>query len=161
MTLGKFSRLLKWFGPVKQGEVNILQRMEEVMKQKWFFGTIGAEDSENVLKNGTTEGMFLVRLNTGKGTPIESSPYTISRVEKGSFVHTRVYPSKTGGLYIKVDGQTTKVPGVLEDFVVGVCSKHPEMCGKIAPNHPFEALFAAKPRKAGAYQATVDDEEED
>jgi len=162
ITTGKLAKLIKWFGQLKQAEVNILQRMEEVMKQKWFFGTVGADQSEKVLQNMTEPSAFLVRLNSGTGTPIETSPFTISRKDKDAgFVHTRVYPSKTGGYYIKIDGVTTKVPGQITDFILSLQKSHKQICGTVATGHPFESVFTNKAKNKNVYQAGGGEEEEE
>jgi len=162
MTTGKLARIIKWFGHIIQGEVNILQRMEEVLKQKWFFGLITVDVAEKVLQSMTEPNAFLVRLNAGGSTAIETSPFTISRKDKdNAIVHTRVYPSKTGGYYVKIDGVTTKCPGQIGDFILSLQKSHKEICGTIATGHPFEALFAHAPQKKSVYQAGGDEEEED
>lgn len=38
---------------------------------------------------------------------------------------------------------------------------HKDICGSIAPGHPFEALFAKAPQKKSVYEAGGDEEEED
>lgn len=83
------------------------------MKQKWFFGLISVDGAEKVLQNKLVEpNSFLVRLNAGGNTAIETTPFTISRKDKdGAVLHTRVYPSRNGGFYVKIDGVTTKCPG--------------------------------------------------
>jgi len=156
VTTGKLAKLIKWFGPLKQGDSNILQKMETVMRQPWFFGTLDATESENVLEHQKKDGTFLVRLNNGGGIPITQSPYTISRVENGQIVHTRVYPSTKGdhGHYIKIEGATTKFNGGICEFISEMQAKHKAICGAVAEGGPFLSLFAVKPRKQGAYQAT-------
>jgi len=105
---------------------------------------------------------FLVRLNGGGNTAIEVTPFTISRKDKESaIVHTRVYPSKQGGYYIKIDGITTKSQGQIGDFIISLLKTHNEICGNVAAGHPFEALFAQKPQKKSVYQAGGDDGEEE
>jgi len=162
ITLGKLARLIKWFGPLQQNEVTILQRMEEVLKQKWFFGTIAVDVAEAVLNtHKDAPNAFLVRLNTGGNTSIETSPFTISRKDKdGTVVHTRVYPSKQGGFYVKVDGATIKAPGQIGDFILSLLKSHHDICGSVAAGHPFEAVFAKTPQKKSVYQAGGDEEEE-
>jgi len=161
ITTVKLAKLIKWFGPLKQGEVNILQRMEEVMRQKWFFGTIGADQSEKILLNMKEEIAFLVRLNVGGSIPIETSPFTISRKEKDTFLHTRVYPSKSGGYYVKIDGVTTKNQGQIGDFILSLQKSNSKICGAVASGHPFEAVFNVNRKKTNVYQAGGDEEEED
>jgi len=168
MSTGKLSRLIKWFGPLKQGEVNMLMRMEEVMKQKWFFGTVNVDQSEKFLRNmPKEESCFIVRLNTGGSTPIEQSPITISRriydeAEKSdTCYHTRVYPSKVGGFYIKIEGQTIKQAGQIGDFILYIERNHRNICGNVAKGHPFESLFASKPVRRGAYDVHAHDSEEE
>jgi len=162
MTTGKLAKLIKWFGPLKQGETNILQRMEMVLKSPWFFGTIDAVESENILSHHNKDGTFLVRLNNGGGIPITQSAFTISRVENGAFVHTRVYPSQKGenGFYIKIDGTTTKVAGGITDFILHLQANRKDLCGIVAEGHPFASVFTTKPRQnQGAYQVNNDEDD--
>jgi serine/threonine protein kinase len=169
MTTGKLAKLIKWFGPLKQGQgkeeqITILQKMEMIMKCPWFFGTLDSAESENILSHhANKEGTFLVRLNNGGGIPITQSAFTISRIEKGAMVHTRVYPSQKGdpGFYIKIDGATTKINGSICDFIVGLQQNKKEICGAVAEGHPFQSIFSMKARSQGAYQVNGNDIEDD
>jgi hypothetical protein len=161
LTTAKLSKVIKWFGPLKQGESTLFQKLELVMKEPWFFGTIDSSEAENILERNKKDGLFLVRLNVGGGVPITTSPFTISRVEKGVCVHTRVYPSSKGeaGFYIKIEGDTTKVPGSIVDLILVLQSTKKNICGAVAEGNPFSSLFLSKPKKKGAYQ--VNDNETD
>jgi len=163
LTTGKVQKLLKWFGPIKQGDSNMLLKMELCMRQPWFFGTLDSEKSEGVLEHQKKNGTFLVRLNNGGGIPITQSPFTISRVENGQSVHTRVYPSAKGepGYYIKIDGAATKVNGGICQFIAELQNSKKEICGSVAEGHPFQSVFADKPKKQSAYQVNPDMNEDD
>jgi len=97
----------------------------------------------------------LVRLNTGGSVPIEKSAFTISRVDKGDMVHTRVYPTKTGGTYVKIDEVITKVDGSLLDLIRTLQTQKPEVCGEVAFGYPYDSLFT-EVKKRAAYQVSND-----
>jgi len=46
--------------------------------------------AEGLLQRRKEEGLFLVRLNLGGNIPTETAPFTISRVESHTIVHTRI-----------------------------------------------------------------------
>lgn len=50
MSLENFAKLLKWFGPLKQGEMDsILEIIFETVRQPWFFGVMSREEAETRL----------------------------------------------------------------------------------------------------------------
>jgi len=162
MSLTKFGKLLKWFGPLKQGKYTMLDHLLNTMKQPWFFGTINRQAAEAKLDPYKgTEGTFLVRLNTGAGEAIEVSPYTISRIEGGNFVHNRACPSKKGGFFIKAKSQI-RADGSLQDLVQAILMHAESPCKVVCHGHPFEAIFSASgaAAKVGNYQMN-DNEESD
>jgi len=161
MSLTKFGKLLKWFGPLKQGKHTMLDHCLNTMKSPWFFGTINRQAAEAKLDPYKgIEGTFLVRLNTGSGEAIEVSPYTISRIENGNFVHNRACPSKKGGFFIKAKSQI-RADGTLQDLVAAILMHADSPCTKVCPGHPFEAIFSSSPvQKVGNYQMQ-DNEESD
>lgn len=136
MSLGKFSKLIKWFGPIF-GNVGLLNRVLFIMKQNWFYGTKTALEAEAFLENERhTPGSFLVRLNTGQKVSIEESPYTISHISSsGHYLHTRVYPEQ-GGFYIKLINGTKIYSAGLIDSLITKLSKN--ICiSPCRPTNPF------------------------
>jgi len=163
MTMGKLSKLIKWFGIISGEQGNtILDRLELVMKQKWFFGPCSSETAENLLKN-KAPGTFLIRLNTGGGEPIENAPFTISAVDskkENQFLHIRCYPSKKGGFYIKVDGKQTRADGLITDLVLHL-KREKYICGGDCEHWPYEKIFANKPDRGPAYKVNNTNESEE
>jgi serine/threonine protein kinase len=162
MSLPKFSKLLKWFGPLKNGKNTMLDHLVNTMKQPWFFGAINRQAAEAKLEPyKAKEGTFLVRLNTGTGEPIEVSPYTITRSEGGVFVHNRACPSKKGGFFIKAKTQI-RADGTLQDLVQQILMTPDSPCTTVCPGHPFEAIFSTtKGQSKGNYQMNEGEESED
>jgi len=143
MTLVKFRTLILWFGPVSQRDHHILNEIERVMRQPWFFGTLDSTGAETLLKNSSAkkEGLFLVRLNTGGRTPIEESPFTISRVGEDCIVnHIRIYPIPHG-YYIKLEQEIIKVEGSVVDLIAAIQLHKPKICGEVCFGHPFSQTF--------------------
>lgn len=68
MSLESFQKLLKWFGPLKQGEMDsILEIIFETVRQPWFFGVMSKEEAEGRLEpykvfNSTYLILMLLRL---------------------------------------------------------------------------------------------------
>jgi len=139
ITLGKLAKLIKWFGKLK-AEVSMLARMENIARQKWFFGNFSADKSEKTIR-GLAPGTFLVRLNVGGGEAIENAPFTITALDNhSSFLHIRCYPSKKGGYYIKVDNKQTRALGEITDFILHL-KKDKIICITDCEGSPFEAVF--------------------
>jgi len=164
MSLPKFGKLLKWFGPLQpEGDkYSMLDYVVQTMKQPWFFGTINRQAAEAKLdpyKN--VESTFLVRLNSGQNEAIEVSPYTISRVEGGQFVHNRACPSKKGGFFIKAKVQH-RAEGGLNDLVTAILMAEDSPCKAPCSGHPFAGVFLATPLKVvDNYQMAGKDDETD
>jgi len=139
ITLGKLAKLIKWFGKLK-AEVSMLSRMENIARQKWFFGNFSADKSEKTIR-GLATGTFLVRLNVGGGEAIENAPFTITALDSHSnFLHIRCYPSKKGGFYIKVDNKQTRAVGEITDFILHL-KKEKNICICDCEGSPFEPVF--------------------
>jgi hypothetical protein len=88
VTLERFGQVLRWFGPFREsdGRVRILQRIETLLKNSWFHGSIDYDDAVNKLRN-KNPGTFLVRFS-GKDHP---GCFTISRVnQKKKISHHRI-----------------------------------------------------------------------
>jgi len=164
MSLENFAKLLKWFGPVKQGGdmTNVLEIIWETVRKPWFFGVLSREESETRLDPyKAAAGHYLVRLNAGGSSPIEACPYTISRVTNDTaepIVHTRIQPSKTGGYFVKVGAKTYKAAS-LRELIDAIEVSGATECSTVCPGHPFSNIFTVK--KAFQYQEVEDEEEGD
>jgi len=84
VTPRQFKNFLHWFGPL---------RMDELLRQPWFFGTTPAQEADTILAS-CPDSYFLVRMNTGVTKPIEESPFTIVRKHSPQPEHIRIYPKR-------------------------------------------------------------------
>lgn len=51
LSLENFQKLLKWFGPIKQGEMHtILDVIYDTIRKPWFFGEMSREEAETRLE---------------------------------------------------------------------------------------------------------------
>jgi len=85
ITLQHLGNLLIWFGEFKE----IVSTMTTYMHSDWFHGSITRERSE-VLLGDCRPGTFLVRLNLGGNSNVETHPLTISFVNSGKTLHVRL-----------------------------------------------------------------------
>jgi len=164
MSLDNFAKLLKWFGPLKQGLDNILEVIVDTLRNPWFFGILSREEAESRLDPYKTQpGFYLVRLNAGTSSPIETCPYTISRVtdESNPMVHTRIQPSKNGGYFVKI-GAANYRGHSLRELMGAIESKKIAECSQVCPGHPFSNIFNAKgPGKYVPVASESESDEED
>eukprot|EP01125_Pyxidicula_operculata_P001978 TRINITY_DN11964_c0_g1_i1.p1 TRINITY_DN11964_c0_g1~~TRINITY_DN11964_c0_g1_i1.p1 ORF type:complete len:529 (-),score=121.69 TRINITY_DN11964_c0_g1_i1:95-1681(-) len=159
VSIEKFSNLLKWFGKLKlDANYNVVDRLESVMKNDWFFGGISSKEAEDKLNLSTKSGTFLIRLNMGGGTAIEKAPYTLSRInKKGNVVHTRIY-QKGDGLLMQIEkgGKDVKFrnkkSNLIEDFVNLVKYEDETLCKESSPGYPYKEIFASEPSKRIDYE---------
>jgi len=147
LSVERFGALLKWFGPIKSDNGDILDRIQSTMKCDWFFGGYSSDEAEAVLKLYKDKpGTFLVRLNMRGNNPIEKSPFTISRIdERGKIVHTRIQ-RKDSGLRISVGkGESqfkfSQESNRLDDFINQLKEKEPNLFRASCPGWPFQQLF--------------------
>jgi len=61
-----FGNLLKWFGPLEEGEKNFLTTMQNLFNKRWFHGDISQESAENTLA-GSEPGTYLIRFSSTPG----------------------------------------------------------------------------------------------
>jgi len=142
VTLDRFGNLMKWFGPCRSKGTNILARVSNLLKYKWFHGDVTRENSEEKLSE-FAKGTFLVRLTTTE--PIERAPFTISKVHKtGEINHQRVYAMEEPLGYfthVKYKNGTKKVEaeGGIENLILKV--QKDLSLKKECPGWPFSGLF--------------------
>jgi len=160
----KFGNGLKWFGKIRQDTQTIANRVEDVMKQPWFFGDIDTiEAQEKVEMHKATPGTFLVRLNLGGSAKVEDAPYTItSSSVKGSY-HTRCYTRQEKvGFIVQIKKGEEKVNKVasnsslIEDLIRKLCELK-DICVTPVPGHPYARIFSERVEKSGYDIADGDD----
>jgi len=134
VTMDNFSRHLEWFGPMTG--IDILDRVESLLRKPWFHGEISTEDAEKLLTNKGKKGLFLVRFSSR-----DPGCYAITVLSQGGKLkHFRIYHR----------------PGL--DFLIGkteckslddIISKyHKELYLKTpCPGSPYEELFKSKAKK--------------
>jgi len=142
----KFSNVLKWFGKIVQDNQTVANRVEEVMKQPWFFGDIdslSAQEKVQIYKD--KPGTFLVRLNLGDNVKIEEAPFTItaSGTAKGSH-HKRVYTrqGKPGFIIELKGGKEKSDSSCIEDFIRAIQARpDQDLCVTPVTGHPYARIF--------------------
>jgi len=167
VTIERFSSLLKWFGKMRvDASFTIVDRLENTMRNDWFFGDMLSGPAEDALKvHKDTPGVFLVRFNMGGGTSIEKTPYTISRIDGNKkLLHTRVYPRKEGsGFFIQAGGkEKTKIKNNssgIADFITHIQREDPTMCKTPCPGSPYKSIFIG--RVISPYEEQKSDEEDE
>jgi len=160
----RFSHVLKWFGPIKcNTQFTVANRIEEIMRQPWFFGDIETLEAQTKVENVGVPGAFLIRLNLGGGAKIEEAPFTITTAAaKGSF-HTRCYKRlEKDGFIVQIKRGDEKVKivtksNVIEDLVRELQHKEKQLCGSEIKGSPYEGLFS-KRTVSGYDEAPRDDD---
>jgi len=156
MTMGKLSKLIQWFGPLK-GSSDMIETMESICSHNWFFGAFSAEMAEGSLR-GRCPWTFLVRLNTATYLPIIAAPFTISVLnEDFKPIHIRVYTSKKGGYYIEVEKKQTRFLGDLNNFIGNLQNKN-FLCNYICEGWPFQNIFVNTSPKGVSYDVGSEEE---
>eukprot|EP01113_Clastostelium_recurvatum_P021189 TRINITY_DN2505_c0_g1_i1.p1 TRINITY_DN2505_c0_g1~~TRINITY_DN2505_c0_g1_i1.p1 ORF type:complete len:547 (-),score=139.75 TRINITY_DN2505_c0_g1_i1:184-1824(-) len=134
VSLEKFGRMLEYFGPLQPGHVpladpaggTILDRIRELMAQRWFHGDLDTADAAARL-SGQPPGTFLIRFsNTNPGC------FTISQVSDGGTIrHQRVqYQAGKGFLFNNI---------LYPSLLALVTPLRPEVFA--CPNFKFLAIF--------------------
>jgi len=125
-----------------------------------FFGILSKDESEDKLAPYRVKGTYLVRLNPGTTSPIETCPYTISRVGgNNQFVHTRVQPSAKGGFFVKIEETNCRGSTLLE-LMEAIAQKELSDVSVICGGHPFTHLFEER-QDAGGYELDAEKEQEE
>eukprot|EP01112_Ceratiomyxa_fruticulosa_P000526 TRINITY_DN1047_c0_g1_i4.p1 TRINITY_DN1047_c0_g1~~TRINITY_DN1047_c0_g1_i4.p1 ORF type:complete len:551 (-),score=111.04 TRINITY_DN1047_c0_g1_i4:250-1902(-) len=134
VSVEKFGRILEYFGPLQPGHVpthdpsvgTILDRIRELLAQKWFHGDLDTADAAARLA-GQNVGTFLIRFsNTSPGC------FTISLVSEGATIrHQRVqYQAGKGFLFNSV---------LYPSLQALVAPLRPEV--NSCPNYKFLSIF--------------------
>jgi len=103
VTLERFGLLLKWFGPLTHKNKNIIDKIFNIIKEKWFHGEISRDRLSSLISRQSDEikskkikgDVFLVRFSESE--PIEEHPFSITVITKsGSLSHRINYELETG-----------------------------------------------------------------
>jgi len=157
-SIEELSKLLKWFGPMKKQNMNdthLLERLERIMQNKWFFGPMGRDEVEKKLKTQPI-GSFLVRTNLGRNFTIEEVPFMVARRTAVDIRHTCIHRNAKGELLTGNfgDKDTPKSvqinSNVIEDLIKKLESEYADSFTLVCPDWPYEKLFhLAAPINAG------------
>lgn len=127
----KYGAILDWFGPFERDaeELDFLDRVEDMLKKKWFHGDISTPKATDRL-SGQESGTFLIRFSS-------SAPgcYTISSVDvNGRVLHQRVtYSPRKGFKFWSKTYETLKI-------LIKKEKKH-HLFMKPCPGSPYRHLF--------------------
>lgn len=140
MSLSKFSRVLKWLGPLKRSDGSTLgSNFFALINSHWFFGVVDGQNANNILAS-QKPGCFLVRLNTGAQCPIEESPYTVSFVNEESQVNNARIMKVGDKLQLQLSGTAVEA-----DTVVQLIKAFKEIddctLDEPCPGSPFDYLW--------------------
>eukprot|EP01095_Lingulamoeba_sp_RSL-Kostka_P001906 TRINITY_DN126_c1_g1_i1.p1 TRINITY_DN126_c1_g1~~TRINITY_DN126_c1_g1_i1.p1 ORF type:complete len:324 (+),score=123.75 TRINITY_DN126_c1_g1_i1:92-1063(+) len=131
VSVEQFSRILEWFGPLEG--LDILDRVEDVLKKEWFHGEISSSDSEKKLSR-EKKGTFLVRFSSR-----DPGCYAISVVSQGGRLkHYRIY-HKPGLDYLIGKSECDSLETIIEKYRKDLYLKYP------CPGSPYEEIFSTDP----------------
>jgi len=105
VTLERFGLLLKWFGPLTLKNKNIVDKIYNLVKEKWFHGEVPRETLSRItteqiddLKSKKQKGnLFLVRFSESE--PIQDHPFSITVISKSGAVSHRINYDTDTGIY--------------------------------------------------------------
>jgi len=167
LTPKKFSRLVRWLGPIDSvNPNNIFDSMKSLYENPWFFGSLGSDASQNLLRqisqkrhnyniDADSVGHFIVRLNLGGIEKIEIAPFTIDSIcfgygETAQILSTRIYTYYEGdaqGYFVKQNGEFPefRLLGNNLSYFISELQKQKLYCRLLqAPcdlGYPFEKFF--------------------
>eukprot|EP01099_Mayorella_cantabrigiensis_P004755 TRINITY_DN362_c0_g1_i1.p1 TRINITY_DN362_c0_g1~~TRINITY_DN362_c0_g1_i1.p1 ORF type:complete len:531 (-),score=125.59 TRINITY_DN362_c0_g1_i1:95-1606(-) len=109
VTLENFGHFCSWFSPIERSKATT-DRIEGIVRNNWFHGSITKEDSETLLSS-QPEGTFLIRLSsTSPGS------FTISKKLEGRVIHQRIEYKPGFGFTLKgTKHKQRNIP--LRDFI--------------------------------------------
>eukprot|EP01117_Protostelium_nocturnum_P002786 TRINITY_DN13709_c0_g1_i1.p1 TRINITY_DN13709_c0_g1~~TRINITY_DN13709_c0_g1_i1.p1 ORF type:complete len:561 (+),score=199.63 TRINITY_DN13709_c0_g1_i1:207-1889(+) len=133
-----FGNLLKWFGPLEEGQdKNFLGTMQNLFNKRWFHGDISQESAETSLA-GTEPGTYLIRFSSTPGNFALSKMVENHNKEK-VILHIRILHTPGKNFSLHLDGKNLEFPS-LEELV-----KTPILAlGTAAPGSKYYAQLRMK-----------------
>eukprot|EP01123_Difflugia_compressa_P016234 TRINITY_DN989_c1_g1_i1.p1 TRINITY_DN989_c1_g1~~TRINITY_DN989_c1_g1_i1.p1 ORF type:complete len:607 (-),score=129.29 TRINITY_DN989_c1_g1_i1:50-1618(-) len=141
ISVDRFGLLLYWYGPLHPTtgkHMDMLEKIEELLRKTWYHGEISAAEAEDLLKNDTKKGDFLIRCSLNP-----AAPFVISRLENAKVpVHHRIVYNRTTHTYkmqfqLKKTDEIREISGsTLDEFVTEtkktLALKKPVVCTKFS-----------------------------
>jgi len=129
ISMENFSKMLAWFGPMESGE-QILQAVEDLLKQPYFFGDMGAPEAEKLLASQKELKTFLIRFSAR-----DPGCYAISTVAENKKVkHFRVY-HKPGLKFLIGKTEVDSLKEIVKKYGDELELKYP------CPGWPYQSIF--------------------
>eukprot|EP00027_Filamoeba_sp_ATCC50430_P018551 CAMPEP_0168567218 /NCGR_PEP_ID=MMETSP0413-20121227/14878_1 /TAXON_ID=136452 /ORGANISM="Filamoeba nolandi, Strain NC-AS-23-1" /LENGTH=511 /DNA_ID=CAMNT_0008599375 /DNA_START=169 /DNA_END=1704 /DNA_ORIENTATION=+ len=140
VSIEAFSKTLDWFGPMQDG-IGLLVKIEDLLKQPYFHGDLGAPESETMLVTKAV-GTFLARFSAR-----DPGCYAISTLGEGNKVkHYRVY-HKPGLKFMIGKTEVNSIQEIVTKYSTELGLKDP------CPGSPYEKIFQKQaPQISEGYQ---------
>eukprot|EP01089_Gocevia_fonbrunei_P018415 TRINITY_DN6206_c0_g1_i1.p1 TRINITY_DN6206_c0_g1~~TRINITY_DN6206_c0_g1_i1.p1 ORF type:complete len:223 (+),score=59.27 TRINITY_DN6206_c0_g1_i1:163-831(+) len=138
VTLDNYAKVVKYFGPIENSGMNLINRVDDILQRLWFHGELDTDMTEAKLK-GKPAGTFLVRFSSAAGC------FTISTKEESRRVK-QFRITRSGADFI-FNGKSYRT---LEELMVanGRSMSLKQPC----PDSPFTKIYTPN---ANAYQADI------
>jgi serine/threonine protein kinase len=130
VTVDNLGNFLQWFGPF---DGQLITRVVELLREKWFHGDISSAEAEKLLKS-EPKGTYLVRFSTR-----EPGSYAISSRTKDQIKHFRVM-HKAGENYVIGARSFDSLHNLLKLIAADIGLKKKQAC----PGSKYEQIFAKK-----------------
>jgi len=148
VALERFGYVLKWFGPLTFRGENIIEKIESILKNKWFHGEVSREQlsvyNTQFSDSDKKKSRYLVRFSESE--PIEEHPFSITVWNGGASTNYRVnYDVQTGEYSVSFKEKKESVT-VSVDKDLGILVNH-KLKGLKLKNDivsKFQRLFAEK-----------------
>jgi len=62
VSIDQFGLLAQWFGPLREENITILDKVQNLCKNEWFFGELTREETDDILKKSNNKS-YLLRLS--------------------------------------------------------------------------------------------------
>ncbi|EGC28777.1 hypothetical protein DICPUDRAFT_159737 [Dictyostelium purpureum] len=117
VTMDRFDKVAKWFGPFYDPNTEIIENINKLSAKVWFHGDIGREQATSRLSK-SPEGSFLIRLSS---TEPKTCPFTLSMKNNQ---HRRIQLIDENNFTgFKIQGKTAVYNSLIE--LVEKCNDYP------------------------------------